>query len=115
MDPGLWSLGLKGLWSLGLKYAARYVRIITCCPWSHGLQNATGSFRVPNQFVTCLEDQASHVYQLMIRVRRYRGLCADLLAFTLQLRKTPAKPLLGDRPLMLCDLSSSQIGSLTSK
>ena len=39
----------------------------------------------------CPECRVSHVCQIMIRVimRGYQGLCTDLLAFALQLWKTP--------------------------
>ena len=55
---------------------------------------------------------------LMIRVimKLSRGLCLDLLAFALQLRKTPGKPYLGDSLMKgLCDQLSPQLGSLSSK
>ena len=40
---------------------------------------------------TCPERNVSHVCQLMIRVimRRIRGLCTDLMAFALRMRKAP--------------------------
>ena len=52
----------------------------------------------------------------MVIMKCSREPCTNLLAFSLQLRKKPGKPQLGDSLMKeLCDQSSPQMGSLTSK
>ena len=65
--------------------------------------------RIPSQ--RSLTPSVASVTSVGLVMRCYRGLCSDLLAFTLKLRKTQ----LGDRRWKLCDQSSPQMGSITSK
>ena len=100
-DVGAWtsSRANSSQWTF-----APSVRLVKSVEWDGG----TGAVHISSNvyfMTTC-------VCQLVIRVkvRLYRGLCTDLLVFTLQLRKTPEKTRRKERPWRLCDLPSPQMG-----
>ena len=72
-----------------------YVGVGTCCPWSHGLQPK--SFKLvwrcdqllSGFLANCQLPRVS--LKVGVTMWWYRGLCKDLLAFALQLRKTSAR------------------------
>ena len=96
---------------------------ITCCPWSHGLRPKKLSvsvavppapIRVPSQrplapSVTSVANDKSDNEMILGAVHRSPGIC-------LTAENNPRKPQLGDRLMKgLCDQSSPQMGSLSSK
>ena len=98
------------------------IPIYTFCPWNHGLwskkpyANVAVSpvpVRIPGQLQLAL----SIMWELMIRVvmRWNWGLCTDLLAFFLRLRKTLENLSYKTVWWRLCEQSLPQLGSITSK
>ena len=98
LNSVLWQCSQEAWFSYGWLYLCLLYLILQCCLWSHGLQPKTKIFKSQcgGASSSCPGSQPKSTYldcrvcRLMIRVvlRQYRELCTDLLAFTLQLRKT---------------------------
>ena len=95
----------------------------TCCPWSHWLRPKKllvsvamppAPVRVPSQrplapMVASVTTVANDNERILGTVRGSPGICRTA-------EEKPRKPQLGDRPIKgLCDQSSPQMGSLSSK